>query len=91
MTEESLALQRMNAAEAFPSNTCPASRIAAGLAEAMITGRPYPLLTEEREYCGAMLATTVAALWELRTEMARLQDAVRDYRMTVDNSVDNPA
>ena len=51
----------------------------------------YPLLTEEREYCGAMLATTVAALWEARTEMARLQDAVRDYRMAVDNSVDNPA
>jgi len=91
MTEESLALECMNVAEDFPRNTCPASRIAAGLAEAMITGRPYPLLTEEREYCGAMLAATVAALWEARTEMARLQDAVRDYRMAVDKSVDNPA
>lgn len=90
-TEESLVLQRMNAAEDFPRNTCPASRIAAGLAEAMITGRPYPLLTEERAYCGAMLAATVSALWELRTELARLQDAVRDYRMAVDKSVDNPA
>lgn len=75
MTEESLALQRMNAAEDFPRNTCPASRIAAGVAEALITGQPYPLLTEEREYCGAMLAATVAALWELRTEMARVQAA----------------
>jgi len=89
MNEEKLALQRMNAAEDFPRNTCPASRITAGLAEAMITGRPYPLLTEEREYCGAMLAATVAALWETRTELARLQDAVRDYRMAVDKSVDN--
>ena len=54
MTEESLALQRMNTAEDFPRNTCPASRIAAGLAEALITGQPYLLLTEEREYCGAI-------------------------------------
>ena len=33
MTEESLALQRMNTAEDFPRNTCPASRITAGLAD----------------------------------------------------------
>jgi len=75
LTEGSMALQRMNAAEDFPRNTCPASRIAAGLAEALITGQPYPLLTEERAYCGAMLAATVAALWEARTELARLKAA----------------
>ena len=71
--EHFAALQRMDAAEDFPRNTCPASRIAAGIAEALITGRPYLLLTEEREYCGAMLAATVAALWETRTELARLK------------------
>ena len=73
MNEENLALQRMNVAEDFPRNTCPASRIAAGVAEALITGRPYPLLTEEQVFCGEMLAATVAALWETRTELARLK------------------
>lgn len=67
------ALARMNAAENFPHNTCPASRIAAGVAEALITCRPYPLLTEEREYCGEMISATVAALWELRKEIARMK------------------
>ena len=67
------ALVRMNAAEDFPRNTCPASRIAAGVAEALITGRPYPLLTEEQRLCGAMIAATVAALLELRTEVALMK------------------
>lgn len=87
MTEESLALQRMNAAEDFPRNTCPASRIAAGLAKALITGQPYPLLTEEQVFCGEMLAATVAALWELRTATIKESLTVPP----VDNPVDKPA
>lgn len=74
------ALGRMNAAEDFPHNTYPASRIAAGIAEALITGRPYPLLKEEREYCGEMIAATVAALWTLRS-------AVQSEFQLVDKSV----
>lgn len=66
-------LARMDSAEDFPHNTCPASRIAAGVAEALITGRPYPLLTEEQRLCGEMIAATVAALWELRTEVALMK------------------
>ena len=66
-------LARMNAAEDFPHNTCPASRIAAGVAEALMTGRPYPMLTEEQRLCGEMIAATVASLWELRTEVALMK------------------
>jgi len=65
-----LVLTRMKAAEDFPRNTCPASRITASVAEALMTGQTCPLLEDEPEYCGAMLAATVAALWELRTEIA---------------------
>lgn len=62
----------MNAARAFPENTCPASRHVAMIAAALLRGEVYPMLAEEPEYCGQSLAATVTGLWNARTAAARM-------------------
>lgn len=65
-------IKRADAARSFPANTCAASRHAQQIAEALIRGEPYPMLTEEPEHCGESILATVAALWEARTTIDRL-------------------
>ena len=69
-------VKRMNAARDFPNNTCPSSRHAAMVAEALLKGGRYPMLEEEPEHCGQSIAATVAALWECRAENSRLREAL---------------
>lgn len=64
-------IKRMNAARHFPANTCPASRHAQDIAEAMLRGRGATI--ELDEHAGESIAATVAALWEARTKIARLE------------------
>ena len=66
MSAESDALIAMDAARRFPTNTCPASRHAQMIAEALIRGETYAMLKEEPAFCGVSIAMTVAALWDLR-------------------------
>lgn len=65
--------RRLNKARNFPTNTCPASRHAQMIGEALVAGKPYPMLTEEACHCGMSILSTVASLYEERTELARLQ------------------
>lgn len=66
-------LKRVAKARNFPANTCPASRHAEMIGEALAKGRAYPMLAEEPEYCGETLLATVAALYEARTKLAQLR------------------
>jgi len=69
MTEQPDALSSMNAARNGPANTCPASRHAAMIAEALITGQGYPMLTEDPTHCGETIAAVVEALWTARSKL----------------------
>jgi len=65
-------IKRTNKARRFPTNTCPASRHAARIGEALMRGKPYPMLTEEPDHCGESILSVVASLWEARTQIERL-------------------
>lgn len=63
--------KRLRKARRFPENTCPASRHTQMIGEALPTKKGYPMLQEEPEHCAGSLLSTVAALYEARTEIAR--------------------
>ncbi len=65
-------IDRVYAASQFPANTCPASRHAVQIGEALMRGKPYPMLTEEPDHCGESILSVVASLWEARTQIERL-------------------
>ena len=67
------AIAQMNDTHTGPSVTCPASRHAAMISEALMSGAPYAMLAEAPEHCGASIADTVAALWEARVEVEQLR------------------
>lgn len=66
-------LRRLNRAAHFPINTCPSSRHAAMIGEALIYGRPYAMLHEEPEHCGGSILSVVESLWKARTEIDELR------------------
>lgn len=68
-------VKRMNDVRDFPANTCGASRHAAMIAEALCKGDEYPMLADEKGYCGESIAATVAELWECRTKLAKAEKA----------------
>lgn len=68
-------IKAMNAARNFPENTCPASRHTAMIAEHLLKGDLYPMLSEEPSHCGGSLASTVTSLWIARSELAALEAA----------------
>lgn len=67
-----LEMARMNRQRDFPASTCPATRHAAMIAEALILGRPYPMLVEEPEHCGGSIASAVGSAWSARRQLRRL-------------------
>ena len=71
------AIAQMNDTHTGPSVTCPASRHAAMISEALMSGAPYAMLAEAPEHCGASIADTVAALWAARAEVEQLRTAQR--------------
>jgi hypothetical protein len=66
-------IAEMDAARDFPANTCPASRHAQMIAEALIRGKPYPMLTEEPKHCGESIAAVVTALYEARSKLKQME------------------
>lgn len=58
--------------KAFPECTDPASRHVRLMADALASGRGYPMLTEEPQHCALSLYATVEALWKARMEIRRL-------------------
>jgi len=53
--------------------TCPASRHAAMIGEALAKGRKYHMIDEEPEHIAATLLSTVGSLWLARAELLRLK------------------
>jgi hypothetical protein len=64
---------RLTKARNFPVNTCPASRHVAIIADNLSTTGLDWMLLEEPLHCAGSMYATVAALWEARTEIARLR------------------
>ncbi len=65
--------RRVNRARNFPINTCPASRHLHIIAEALASGRAYPMLAEEPEHCAQTMLAVLEALWQARTRLAELE------------------
>lgn len=65
-------LRRVHAARAFPTNTCAASRHVQIMGEQLAAGQPYPMLQEEPVHCAESLLAVVAALYEARTQLAKV-------------------
>lgn len=66
-------MRRLREARHFPTNTCPASRHAQMIGEALICGKRYPMIEEEPEHVGASLLWTVLALYEARTALKAVE------------------
>ena len=66
-------LKRVNDARNAPINTCPGSRHTQTIAEGLIKDGEYHMLTEEPGHCGESLLSTVASLYERRTECDKLK------------------
>lgn len=72
------ALIRMLAARDFPVNTCPASRHAAEIGEAMITHEDEVMaLIDDFAHAGESILITVAALWEARSQLQTARTGLR--------------
>ena len=69
-------LKRVKAARSFPTNTCGASRHTEEIGAALLCSLPYPMLDEDGKHCGESILSTVASLYEARTEIARLRAEV---------------
>lgn len=70
--------ERVDAARNFPSNTCPASRHVALIADMLAERLPHA--TEDPEHCAESLYVTVEALWKARTEIDALRRERDHYR-----------
>lgn len=64
-------LRRVDRARDFGINTCPASRHAHLIGEALIRGQPYPMLTEDPEHCGGTILSVVESLFKARSLLIR--------------------
>ena len=67
------AIKRVNKARDFPTNTCPYSRHAQMIGEALVKNERYAMLSEEPQHCGLSILHTVASLYEARAEVLRLK------------------
>lgn len=67
------ALRGADEARQFPGNTCPASRHAQMIGEALVKGEVFPQLSEEPAHCGQSILATVEALYRARTALRGAQ------------------
>jgi len=65
--------RRVGRARNFPVNTCPASRHLHMIALALASGQPYPMLTEDPQYCAGTMLSVLESLWKARTRIAKLE------------------
>lgn len=66
----------------FPNNTCPSSRHVQMIAEALCSGKEYPMLTEDPEHCAGSIASVVSSLYQARSFLQSL-----GYTWKVENGV----
>lgn len=71
--DDTCALRGADEARQFPDNTCPASRHAQMIGEALVKGEAFPQLSEEPEHCGQSILATVEALYRARTALRGAQ------------------
>lgn len=64
--------RRADKARKFMVNTCPASRHAHSMADALAAGQTYHMFQEEPEHCASTLYSVLISLWEARDELSRL-------------------
>lgn len=62
---------RLRKADGNTCVTCPASRHAQMIAEAVGARRPYPMLHEEPEHCAGSILSAVGSLYEARLLLAK--------------------
>lgn len=62
------ARRRVDRARDFPHNTCPASRHLNIMADALASGGPYAMFTEEPEHCAATMYAVLESLWKGRKQ-----------------------
>lgn len=74
------AMNRADEMRRFPPNTCPASRHAQMIGEALARRKRYVMLEDEPDHCGGSILSTVASLYEARSENARLRTALIQIR-----------
>lgn len=67
------AIRRADRARNFPANTCPYSRHLQMIGEALASGKPYHMLTEEPLHCALTMLVVVEQVYKLRTELAKLK------------------
>jgi hypothetical protein len=65
--------RRAARARRFPANTCGASRHVHLMADDLARGRFPIMFADEPEHCAESLYATIAALWEARTKLAKLE------------------
>jgi hypothetical protein len=53
--------------------TCAASRHVHLMADALASGRAYPMLQEEPEHCAGSLLSVLESLWKARRRLAELE------------------
>ncbi len=63
----------MNRARDFPAHTCPASRHLHLMAEQLASGKPYPMLQEEPEYCAESMLSVLESLWKGRKRLHAIE------------------
>lgn len=73
------AKRRAAKARRFPDNTCGASRHLHIMANYLAAGKPYCMFTEEPQHCAESIYAVIAALWEARTELAKVKDKPRPH------------
>lgn len=61
--------RRVNRARNFPSSTCAASRHLHLMADALLSGRGYPMLTQEPEHCAESMLAVLESLWKARAKL----------------------
>jgi hypothetical protein len=76
-------IQRLQAAQAFPTNTCAASRHTAELGAALLAGKVQDFVHhfDEAEHVAESLLATVAALWEARSALHLAREELASLRI----------
>lgn len=80
------ALKRTDKARDFPANTCPASRHAQIIGEALAKG--WTNAVEDPAHCAESILSTVESLWLTRTECDKLLAELGEARATIDRQME---
>lgn len=79
-------MRRADKFRRFPHNTCPASRHAQIIGEALARDESYAMLTEEPEHCATTILSVVGSLYEARTLLAEVDAMVAVHAGKIDGN-----